>query len=547
MKRASIKDISINRLVSKINSWLQNKASRINHKAVIKDIYQEVDISVGYFLILSLANLIALGGLVTDSAPVIIGAMLISPLMGPILSVGFAFITGEKVIWTKSVRKISMSIILTLIVAAIATYLSPLKEITHEIIVRTRPNLFDLAIAFFAGTAGAAAICTKKNYLTIVPGVAIATAVIPPLSVAGFGIGTGHFNIFLGGFFLFFTNFVAMILSTCAVFFIFGFRPAKIAEEMAQLKRRMIFLGTVLLVISIPLIYTLQQSISEMRLTNNVQQALKKQFNKKGSSNISTFDYSKNKDGSMEINAVVNTVNYLKDSEINAAQKNMKDYLNRNVKLNVEQVKVQPGGLKEEPIKPMTPTIIPPKPPAEVIKNTREEAISVFRQSADKIDQIISPATVADYFVGFHDKTHDVSVVLKIMSDKTFSDDEILWMKRMIASDLNLPVDLKVETIPFVPSLSFRRGETGVTEEMKKDLSPLKIAFNKDKNITIMIESYPEVSFGYKKRVRLAEERAESVRAFLSEDFQIPQTNIKIELIRNKVVKTPAVKVSISR
>jgi uncharacterized hydrophobic protein (TIGR00271 family) len=541
MKSSSIKYISINKLVSKINSWLQKKASRINHKAVIKDIYEEVDVSVGYFLVLSLANLIALGGLVTDSAPVIIGAMLISPLMGPILSIGFAFITGEKVIWTKSVKKISISIILTVVVAAIATYLSPLKEITHEIIVRTRPNLYDLAIAFFAGTAGAAAICTKKNYLTIVPGVAIATAVIPPLSVAGFGIGTGHFNIFFGGFFLFFTNLVAMILSTCAVFYFYGFRPLKIAEEMAQLKRRMIFLGTVLLVISIPLIYTLQQSISEVRLTNNVQQALKKEFNRKGSSNISTFDYSKNKDGSMEINAVVNTVKYLKDPEINAAQKNMEDYLGRNVKLSLEQVKVQPGGLKEEVMKPISPTIVPPKPPSEIIKSTREDAISVLRQSADKIDQIISPATVADYFVGFHDKTHEVSVVLKIMSDKVFSDDEILWMKRMITSDLNLPVDLKVETIPFVPPLSFIRGETGVTEEMKKNLLPLKIAFNKDKNIAIMIESYPESSFGYKKRVSLAEARAKSVRTVLSEDFGIPESNIKVEILKNKVVKTPTI------
>jgi uncharacterized hydrophobic protein (TIGR00271 family) len=546
MKKSSITNLSINKLAAKINSWLQKKASLINHKAVIKDIYQEVEISVGYFLLLTIANLIALGGLVTDSPPVIIGAMLISPLMGPILNVGFAFLTGDKLIWTKSVKKISISIILTLMVAAIATYLSPLKEITHEIITRTRPNLYDLAIAFFAGTAGAAAMCTKKNYLTIVPGVAIATAVIPPLSVSGFGIGTGNFNIFFGGLFLFFTNFVAIILSTCAVFYFYGFRPVKITEEMAQLKRRMIFLGTVLLVISIPLIYTLQQSISEMRLTNSVQQALKNEFNKKGSSNISTFDYSKNRDGSMEVNAIVNTVNYLKESEIDSAQKNMGDYLKRNIKLNLEQVKVQPGGLKEEAVKTIAPTIVPPKPPAEVIKNTREEAISAFRQSADKIDRIISPSTIVDYSVGFHDKNFEVSVVLKIKRDKPFSDDELHWMRRMIISDLNLPVDLKVETTPFSPPVVFRRGETAVTEEMKNGLLPLKYAFMKDKNITVVIESYPESSLGYRKRIRLAEERSKSVLAVLHGDFQIPETNIKIKILKRKAVKTPVVKVSVA-
>jgi uncharacterized membrane protein len=79
-----------------MKQWLQKTATAVNHEAVIKDIAQETDISVGYFLTLSAANLIALSGLITNSSPVIIGAMLISPLMGPILSFGFAFITGSR-------------------------------------------------------------------------------------------------------------------------------------------------------------------------------------------------------------------------------------------------------------------------------------------------------------------------------------------------------------------------------------------------------------------------------------------------------------------
>ncbi len=471
--------------------------------------------------------------------------MLISPLMGPILNIGFAFITGDKFIWSRSIRKIAISIFATLIIAAVATYLSPLKEITNEIITRTRPNLYDLGIAFFAGTAGAAAICTKKNYLTIVPGVAIATAVIPPLSVAGFGIGTGKFNIFFGGFFLFFTNFVAIILSTCTVFYFYGFRPLKITEEMAQLKRRMIFLAIVLLVISIPLIYTLQKSISEVRLTHSVQQALKKEFNREGYSQISTFNYSRKQDGSLEINALINTVHFLKDADITNAEKNMAGHLKKRVKLNIDQVKVQPGGLKDEAPKAVSPAIAPPRPPSEVLKRTREEVISAIKQSIDRIDQMIAPAIIADYVVGFYGKTYEVSVMLKIMRDKPFSQDEILWMKRIFASDLNLPVDLKVETIPYVPLLYFNKGETTVTEDMKKYFMPLKEAFDKDKSIVITIESYPESALFYTKRVRLAEERAKSVQTVLREDYQIPESNMKIEILKKRVVKTPAVRVTI--
>ena len=160
-------EIIFKKIIVLIKKWFQKKVSEINHIAVIKDIYNEVEISVGYFLVLSIANLIALSGLLTNSAPVIIGAMLISPLMGPILSFGFAFITGEEVVMKKALRKIATSVILTIVIAAMASFVSPLKDVTSEIISRTRPNLYDLNIAFLSGIAGAVALCTKKNYLTI--------------------------------------------------------------------------------------------------------------------------------------------------------------------------------------------------------------------------------------------------------------------------------------------------------------------------------------------------------------------------------------------
>jgi uncharacterized membrane protein len=116
----------LRKIVFLVKQWLEKTALSINHEAVIKDIAQETDISTSYFLMLSAANLIALSGLITNSAPVIIGAMLISPLMGPILSFGFAFITGARQIWRGSVKKIAVSILVTLIVAALASILSPM-------------------------------------------------------------------------------------------------------------------------------------------------------------------------------------------------------------------------------------------------------------------------------------------------------------------------------------------------------------------------------------------------------------------------------------
>lgn len=535
------------KIIVLIRKWFEKKASLINHPAVIKDIYAEADISVGYFAILSFANLIALSGLITNSAPVIIGAMLISPLMGPILSFGFAFITGEEVAWKRSVKKIAISIFLTIVLASIATFFSPLKDITGEIISRTRPNLYDLIIAFMSGIVGAVALCTKKNYLTIVPGVAIATAVIPPLSVTGFGIGLLNFRIAFGGFFLFFTNFVAIIISTCIVFYMYGFRPSIISEaDLSHLKKRATVLALVLFLISIPLIYTLHESISEVKLRQNIHSSLKKEFNKKHRSSLSTFSYYRKKTGTLEINAVINTVNYMKHNDITDAENRLREKIEGDIKLNLDQVKVQPGGLSEEVVASTLPTITPLRRPSDILKSSRESVISVMRQSSEKIEKIISPSTIADMYVGFHDKIFKVAISMKIKRDTPLSEEEILWLKKMLSSELNLPVDLSIETIPLVPLLVFNKGETALSDDMRTALEVVRDSYGKDNDIIITITSHPESSLPYRKRITLAEERAQAIASVLINDLGIPEPRITTIIDKKKTMKEPAVKIIVS-
>ncbi|MBI4378577.1 MAG: TIGR00341 family protein [Nitrospinae bacterium] len=529
-----------------IKHWLEKKAALINHKAVIKDLYLEVDISPGYFLTLTIANLIALNGLITNNTAVIIGAMLISPLMGPVLSFGFAFITEDTAMGRKAVKKLTVSIILTLLIAGIATYLSPLKDVTDEIIARTRPNLYDLIIAFLAGTAGAIAICTKKSYITIVPGVAIATAVIPPLSVTGFGIGIGSIYIAWGGFFLFFTNFVAIIISTCIIFYIYGFRPAMIErEDASNIKKRAVILIGILLIISIPLFYTLKTSIAEVRLRSNIQFVLKQEFDIKSRSHLSTFSYLKGMDESLEIHAVVNTVDYLKEAETGRIEKNIRDYLHRDVKLNIEQVKVHAGGLKEEIIKPqILPAIAPPKPTEEIIKTSMTGAVNVVKKAADRIEKIISPSTLEDFYVGFSGKTSTVLITLNVRRDEPLSEEAILWLRRMFTGELNLPVELKVETIPFVPPLIFDKNETMLSNDMKNALKIIKEIYGREAALYIMVESSPALSEGKKGR-RFAEERVKEIAVLLNEDYKLPAENIRTVIHKKRESGAAAVKVSI--
>jgi uncharacterized hydrophobic protein (TIGR00271 family) len=524
--------------------WLRLTASTINHETIIKDITHEIDISGTYVFALILANLIALAGLITNSAPVVIGAMLISPFMGPILGFGFAFVTGEKTIWRKSVVKIAGSVVITIAVATLGSAVSPLKEVTTEIISRTRPNLYDLVIAFLAGLAGSAALCTKRNYLTIVPGVAIATAVIPPLSVAGFGAGTGNFAIFAGGFFLFFTNFVAIVLATCIVFFVYGFHPRMVTEmDVAQLRKRFAFFAFVLAVISIPLVYTLHASLAEVKLRNVISLQLQRGFNREKQSHLTSFDYRK-KDGEVEVNAVVNAVEYLHEADIATAEKGLSDSVGNRVRLNVEQVKVQPGGLRAETVKAPAPAIAPRRPSREILQASRENAIAVIRQSAEKAEKIMFPSSIADFVVGFHDKTFTVSILMKIRRDTPISDEERLWLKRLLSAELNLPVELSIETTPFVPMLVFERGKTALSDEMRTLLGNLREVYRGDPMLQCMIEAFPERGLPPRKRRALAVQRIESVEKALMTECSVPRDNIS-KKISSRSRSMPTVKVTV--
>src|SRR3990170_3902139 len=342
----------------------------------------------------------------------------------------------------------------------------------------------------------------------IVPGVAIATAVIPPLSVTGFGIGTWNGSVAGGGFFLFFTNFVAIIFTTSLVFFIYGFKPGIMTElSISQLKTRIVIVTGSFVIIAIPLIYTLHTSVSQVRLRNNIQFTLKQEFDVERRSHLDSFAFFERNDRRLEINAIVNTVDYLKDTEVKRIEEKIARYLKRDMIMNVEQVLVQSGGLKEEAAKsPLLPTIVPSRPPGEIIRSSREDSIGTVRKTVEKIDRIIAPSIVDDFYIGFHYKATPVAVNLKIKRDDLMSDSEIRWLGKILSEDLGHPVDLKVESVPFVTPLIFNRGETLMSEEMKKTLLEIKRVYQRSPASTFVIESYPGT--GNQKEKRLAEERA---------------------------------------
>lgn len=179
-----------------------------------------------YWLQLISAAGIATMGLVLSSPAVIIGGMLISPLMGPILSLGLSLAAGDFILLIRAIANLTLSCSVSIFLSVLLIFILPFKEATTEILARTTPNTLDLGVALFSGAIGTVATCRPiKGVVTSIPGVAIAVALMPPLCVVGFGVGVSFslnvsqgLQIARGGGLLFLTNLVAISFASLLVF-----------------------------------------------------------------------------------------------------------------------------------------------------------------------------------------------------------------------------------------------------------------------------------------------------------------------------------------
>jgi uncharacterized hydrophobic protein (TIGR00271 family) len=184
-----------------------------DEEGTIREIYDKIPVRGNNTWMLICSAMLASIGLDTGSGAVIIGAMLISPLMSPILGVGLSVGINDREMLAASVKNLSIAAAVGLIVSTFYFMITPLGEPTNELLARTKPTLLDVMVAFFGGVAGIVSI-SRSDKSNAIPGVAIATALMPPLCTAGYGLALGRFDFFFGGFYLFFINAVFISLAT---------------------------------------------------------------------------------------------------------------------------------------------------------------------------------------------------------------------------------------------------------------------------------------------------------------------------------------------
>ncbi len=314
--------------------WRVAVRAGVDQQAVIDKVREDSGFTPHFAFMTSMSAGIAILGLLLSSPAVVIGAMLLSPLMGPIMGVGFAVAVGDSVWLKESGKAILLGTIISILFAALVVTMSPIQTVTAEIAARTRPNLFDLAVALFSALAGAYAMIRGK--MGTIVGVAIATALMPPLAVVGFGLATFNWSVFGGSLLLFFTNLMTIALTATGMARLYGFR-SDLSERQSQVQ--VAIMTVVFVALAIPLGFSLKQIAWEANVSRSANGYIKDQFGNRASVSKIEIDFDAEP---IVVNATVFTPKILAGADEQSTRV-ISRTLGRLIDVKITQFKVDSG------------------------------------------------------------------------------------------------------------------------------------------------------------------------------------------------------------
>lgn len=296
----------------------------------LESVKNNISFTGANFWILACAIMVASIGLNINSTAVIIGAMLISPLMGPIVGSGFALGIYDFPLLKKSLRNLVVATLVGLVVSTLYFVVSPFKEAQSEILMRTSPNIYDVLIAFFGGLVGVIAV-TRLEKGNPIPGVAIATALMPPLCTAGYGLATSNYRFFFGSLFLYSINCVFICIATFAIVKYLKY-PFKEIDPGRRKQVKYGITGIVLLML-IPSIYFAYSLYEQQKFTQSVNEFLKNEFTLEGN----TMIYKKTSYSSNPKRIELAFLSKVPESTVDSAEANLSRYGLSDTRLYVMQ------------------------------------------------------------------------------------------------------------------------------------------------------------------------------------------------------------------
>ena len=350
-----------------MGTWLRRAGWRIFDALPTLDLHEQTQVykairegaqpKVDFFVMIALSAAIATFGELQNSPAVIIGAMLVAPLMAAIFGLSLGIVRGDVRLLQRAAGATARGAALAIAVAILLTLIIPERQFTSEVLLRTKPNLLDLGVALASGAAGAYALCRKEVSASL-PGVAIAAALVPPLTSVGIGLARLSGPVAGGALLLFVTNLVAISGAGGLVFLWLGFRPLPGKEA-----RRRVFqggvLGTIalLVAVTIPLGLLTADSWRTAALERKVEQALHREFDSMAYVRWDgQWEMEELEDGTVQLEVVVRTPRAVRHEEVVELQEHVAGSIQRPVELRLSLILTT----SLDPREPPTPTPTPP-------------------------------------------------------------------------------------------------------------------------------------------------------------------------------------------
>jgi uncharacterized hydrophobic protein (TIGR00271 family) len=287
----------------------------------------------GYYALISAASLIASLGLVANSPAVVIGAMLVSPLMTPIFGLALGMIRGDASLFGRAIRAETGGVLLAIAFGALFGMLPLSIEVTPEMLARTEPTLLDLLVAVFAGLAGTLAVIDERISPAL-PGVAISTAIVPPLSTCGLCLAFGALKGAYGAFLLFFANFMAILLVSSLVFIMGGLAAEEAVLSRQQLVRRLLAAGFGFVIVAAVLTRTLVAMIENRERMQIMRDVFAEALKKEPTTSLDDIVYHKQKK-QLQILATVRIPKVMSPDRVKTLDEQLENRLNMPVELIV--------------------------------------------------------------------------------------------------------------------------------------------------------------------------------------------------------------------
>jgi len=427
---------------------ITNDLNRIVKSDALYKTYINSEFSIVYILLMLASVSVCTLGLLVGSSPVVIGGMLISPLMWPLMKVAVG-ISSEKTDYIRqAIGLIIFSTVFGGLVSFVITYLSPVKTLTAEIIARTNPTLLDVVVALAAGGVAALAI-SQPRISESIAGVAIATSLLPPLCVGGIGLALNNTEVFSRSFLLFFANAISIIFISAIVFAGLGIKQR--AEEGVR-KMGVFFTFVILLVTAIPLFAMLRQYSFKTLAYSDVQDRLERNL-KKISSNIHVENV-RVSIPSDSVNFILVEADVLLPEDVTLSYQEQQD-----IKNSLEKSVERPVNLNLRLQKTISITTEEDQMREFLKQNIRD----IFVQEISDLNEELSVSSL-EILYGEKADTWFVKSVLRADPDLVFTKQQKDFVARSLADKTGVTVSLSLEIVPRLLIVDEALLEEGVVE-----------------------------------------------------------------------------------